>query len=195
MKSNQTLFLFLISFFLVVGIGSLLLFAGGGSINDRNRDSIGATTAALTDTIIASTEDSEDEKAAEIADSAETEEKTEEVKEETEEAEPVEEEKEEPEEKAPEYEKRYLMYTIKTERHALRLRALPSEDADILKKLNRSTSGYVIKPGNQWCKVITVNGLEGYLATEYLSFEEMTEDTFPSDIVNKVEAPDEALNF
>ena len=59
MKSNQTLFLFLISFFVVVGLGSLILFAGKGSMNDKNRDSIGATTAALTDTIIADSESSQ----------------------------------------------------------------------------------------------------------------------------------------
>lgn len=202
MKSNQTIFVFLIAFFLVIGLGSLLLFGSGGSLINRNSDSFGATTAALSETIIANSTTSVDfetpvEQAIieDITDIAGVdEEKAEEIVENLE-GEVTTEEKKEVETSAPAYETRYFMYTITTERHALRLRQFPSENARILKKLNKNTSGYVIKPGNEWCKVITVGGLEGYLSTEYLTLEEMTEQDFPVDFVSKVQAPDEELNY
>lgn len=194
MKNNQRIFVFLFAFFLVIGFGSLLILVTTGSVRERNRESIGATTAALSDTIIGE-EEAESEPVVAEPEPEVTEPATEEVTEEAieennEETEVVKEQSE-----VKEFEKRYFMYTINTDRHPLRLREGPNEETKILKKLNKSTSGYVLKPGNTWCKVITVNGLEGYLSTEYIVLEEMTEDSFPSEFLDKVEPPDEVLMY
>ena len=196
MKNNQRIFVFLFAFFLVIGFGSLLILVTTGSVRERNRESIGATTAALSDTIIGEEEAESEPVVAEPEPEPEVSEPVaeapaEEIVEENNEV--TEEVKEEPE--VLEFEKRYFMYTINTDRHPLRLREGPNEEAKILKKLNKSTSGYVLKPGNTWCKVITVNGLEGYLSTEYIVLEEMTEDSFPSEFLDKVEPPDEVLMY
>lgn len=204
MKANQTIFLFMFSFFVVVGLGSLLLFSGKGSIIDRGSDSIGATTAALSETIIGNSnlEQPENQKVSDtIVDDVtdnqnDSEGNTEEILDDVEEK-SIEETNDFSidDNAASDYEIRYFMYTINTERHALRLREYPSEDSKILKKLNKSTSGYVTKPGNEWCKVITVGGIEGYLSTEYLTLEELSKEDYPQDYLSKVESPDEELKY
>ncbi|WP_029322081.1 SH3 domain-containing protein [Butyrivibrio sp. AE3004] len=214
MKNNQRIFLFLFAFFLVIGLGSLIMLSMRGDLKKRNRDSYGATTAALVDTVVGEDVQEkniepnitrneqvlDDEEETLNEDASQTDEtiEAEETKEPEKTEEPVVEET--PEEPEPEKTKtkagvRYFMYTVATEKNALRLRGEPSESAPILKKLNKSTSGYVLKPGSKWCKIITVNGLEGYLSTQYLSLEEVPESYFPAGYAERVEAPDEELPY
>ncbi len=52
MRRNLRIFTFLFVFFIVVAVGSLMLLNGDTSVFNRNRDTIGAQTAVLTQTVI-----------------------------------------------------------------------------------------------------------------------------------------------
>ena len=94
--------------------------------------------------------------------------------------------------KAP-LEVKFYTYKISTEGLPLRLRDEPHLEANVITKINNGSHGYILKPGNVWCKVYTANGKMGYLATEYLTVVEVKKEDFPAEIQDKVEAPDEAL--
>lgn len=221
MKDNQRIFFLLFGFFVVVALGSLIALDGKGSAFDRSKKSMGSTTAVLSETTVigdnsgavapknTQTEEKEEavievsfsepetvveepvvEEAVEEITDEEPEQATEEVSEKaTEEA--TEETTEEPQE----YEVRYLMFKVNTQVTVLRLREGPSEDAEVKAKLGMQSVGYVLKPGNEWCKVYTASGKTGYCATEYLLMQEATIDDYPVKVRDQIEPPDEELNY
>ncbi len=193
MKDNQRIFIFLFAFFAVVALGSLVFLGTTGSVFDRTRESAGATTAVMSQTIVPD-EASSEESVEEVVEEPVVEEPKEEpvVEEPVVEEPVVEEPVEEPvvEEESP---LKYYTFKTNTKSTILRLREQPSQDSAILKKLKMQTPGYVLKPGNVWCKVVTETGETGYCATQYLVLTEVTKEEFPQEYVDMVEAPDEEL--
>ena len=190
MKRNSRIFIALFAFFIIVAIGALLMLNGSGSVFSRDAKTIGAETAAMSQTVVG------DEPVEEVVLEDEVKEP-----EETPEVEEVkEEETKEPEAEAveaaePEREKRYITFKTTNSYTVLRLREGPSEDAKILHKMPYKTPGYILKPGNVWCKVALETGAIGYFATEYLGMTEVTLEDYPVQYRDMVEAPDEDLDF
>ncbi len=198
MRNNQRIFIFLFTFFIVVALGSLYFLGGKGSAFDKSRDSLGSATAVLSQMITGLKGSEKKEPKAEqaivdtVVEKIIAEPKTEEepVAEPETVKEPAEEQVEEPET----YEVRYFTFVTGTQRDTLRMRTEPSESGQIITKLKKKTFGYVLKPGNKWCKVVTKGGSSGYCATEYLILTEVTKEDFPPEHQESVEAPDEELS-
>ncbi len=189
MKRDSRIFLFLFAFFIIVAACALFLLKDVSSVFNRSKDSYGAETAVLTQNIVGE----EQETVAEPEPEPEPEAETVTEAEPEPEPEPAPEPEPEPEpESQPEI--RYFTYTINTSRLNLRLREEPSTNAKILDSLKKKSTGYIIKPGNEWCKVVTDKGKEGYVSTEYLEIMEVTKEAFPEDAASKVEASDEELS-
>ena len=201
MKHTSRLFIALFVFFIVVALGALYMLSGTGSVFNRDKNTPGSETAVMSQTILgdeavmgvswnddfaddgfdeASQEDSSGDstEAADMdaagGDSASDSEdlaakNTREI--------------------------RYFTFVTGTKYTILRLRAEPSEDGEILAKLNKKTPGYSIQPGNEWSKVVMPTGTVGYCATKYLKITEVTKQEYPAEFVDMVEAPVEDLNF
>ena len=201
MKHTSRLFIALFVFFIVVAFGALYMLSGTGSVFNRDKNTPGSETAVMSQTILgdeavmgvswnddfaddgfdeASQEDSSGDstEAADMdaagGDSASDSEdlaakNTREI--------------------------RYFTFVTGTKHTILRLRAEPSEDGEILAKLNKKTPGYIIQPGNEWSKVVMPTGTVGYCATKYLKITEVTKQEYPAEFVDMVEAPVEDLNF
>lgn len=201
MKHTSRLFIALFVFFIVVAFGALYMLSGTGSVFNRDKNTPGSETAVMSQTILgdeavmgvswnddfaddgfdeASQQDSSGDstEAADMdaagGDSASdsedlTAKNTREI--------------------------RYFTFVTGTKYTILRLRAEPSEDGEILAKLNKKTPGYIIQPGNEWSKVVMPTGTVGYCATKYLKITEVTKQEYPAEFVDMVEAPVEDLNF
>ena len=197
MRNNQRIFIFLFTFFIVVALGSLIFLGGRGSAFDKTRESLGSGTAALSQTITGlfggEDEDNTAEVTAPVIEQAEKEEPViqEPAVEETPVEEPVE---EEPAEAADSFEIRYFTFVTDTHGTNLHIRQDPSESAMIISRLKDGSHGFVLKPGNDWCRIVIMDGTEGYCATEYLKLTEVTKDEFYDKYVDKVEAPEEELS-
>lgn len=193
MRRNLRIFTFLFVFFIVVAVGSLMLLNGDTSVFNRNRDTIGAQTAVLTQTVIGE----EPSDAASVEESI-IEPEPEPIPEPEPEPEPIPEPEPEPEpvpepEPEPEYEMRYFTYTVTTRETILRLRELPSTDAKILKKLERGSSGYILEPANDWSRIVTQDGMMGFSSSQYLTIDEISKEDFPVEYLDLVKAPTELL--
>lgn len=213
MKDNQRIFFLLFGFFVVVALGSLIVLDGRGSAFERGRDSMGSSTAVLSKTTVIGDDsnavprenaDQADDLASvlisievpdEVVEEAITEATFEPEEETAADEASLEISKEPAPEASSEYEVRYFTFKVNTKTTILRLREEPSEDAEIKAKLGMQSIGYVLKPGNEWCKVYTASGKYGYCATEYLLLEEATIDEYPAKVRDQVEAPDEELNY
>ena len=196
MRRNQRIFIFLFIFFIVIAAGAIFILDDRGSVFNRNAKSMGAQVAVLNETIAGTADDASDVNAAVASLEAKEEEpkapSEPEVKVEVAE-EPVEEVEEEPAEEEPEL--RYFTFTVTTEAHNLRLREEASGDSRILTKFRKGTTGYILKPGKEWCKVYTQTDDEGYFYTGYLILEEVTKEDFPEDLQERVELPEEGFEF
>jgi uncharacterized protein YgiM (DUF1202 family) len=191
MRNNQRIFIFLFTFFIVVALGSLYFLGSKGSAFDKSRDSFGSATAVLSQMITGLKGSEKKEPKAEQAIVDTVVEKI--IAEPKVEEEPV----AEPEEAAKEpetYEVRYFTFVTDTQKDNLRMRTEPSESGQIITKLKKNTTGYVLKPGNKWCRVVTKGGSSGYCATQYLILTEVTKEDFPSEHQESVEAPEEELS-
>jgi hypothetical protein len=205
MRRNLRIFTFLFIFFIVVAIGSLLVLNDHGSVFNRTRDSLGAETAVLTQTVVGEMEEPEiveepeeeepvEEEVEPIVEEVEPlEEEVEPLEEEEEpleeEIEPLEEEEEPIEEEVePEPDVHYYTFKINTSVHSLRLRQSPDMSSRVLAYLPKNSKGYVVETDNSWTKVRSSDGKEGYCATEYLVMEEVSADEFPEDLREQVEA-------
>ncbi len=195
MRRNSSIFIALFVFFIAVAMGALFLLSGRGSVFNRDTDSIGAQTAVMSENVVGE-EATEEVSAASVisvpepaAAEATVEEAAaeESVKEEAAAEATVEEASQE--ETVPE--KKYYKFVTNTEQYVLRVRQEPSEDSTIVGNLKKGTPGYVLVPGNKWCKVIGADTVEGYCATEYLLLTEVTEEDYPEKYRSLVEAPSE----
>ncbi len=187
MKRNLRILIALALFYILVAVFAVILLGGKSSIFNRDRNSFGAKPAVMSQTVIG-----------EEADNTQTDTAVEDAPVVTEpepapepEPEPEEEEVAEPEPVV--YEPRYFSFRTTNTQPDLRFRTAPSEDASIITKLFPGTGGYILEPGNKWCKVVSNSGREGYLATEFLALTEWTEETFPEKYVDMVAAPTEEL--
>ncbi|MCR5594711.1 MAG: SH3 domain-containing protein [Lachnospiraceae bacterium] len=193
MKRNTKIFIALCAFYVLVALLALLLLNGTDSVFNRDGSSPGAKPSVMSQTIIGEVQEPETEPEP-VAEEVSEPEETEPVETQTEEA--VEEEVTEPEATEPEeetYPIRYFTFITDTKNTILRLREEPSETATILNKLSLQTPGYILKPGNEWCKVVMPTGTVGYCSTEYLLITEVTEDTYPAEFLADVEASEEEL--
>lgn len=188
MKRNLRILIALALFYIVVAVFAIILLGGKSSIFNRDRNSYGAKPAAMTQTVIGENAD-ETQTVESPAEPVVTEQESEPEPE----PEPAPEPEPEPEPEPVVYEPRYFSFRTTNTQPDLRFRTEPSEDAPIITKLFPGTGGYILEPGNKWCKVISNSGKEGYLATEYLALTEWTEETFPEQYVDMVEAPVEEL--
>ncbi|MCR5155858.1 MAG: SH3 domain-containing protein [Butyrivibrio sp.] len=220
MKNNQRVFIFLFVFFFVVAVGGMLGFAGKSSALDKTRNSIGAKTAVLDQTITATLTDEElamDEEETE-AEPVEAEIVVQEQEPEVEiieipqdqitvdetgedaaqadadEAKETEQAKEDAEEETDGSGVRYFKFTVATSIHVLNVRRQPTIESKAEYQLNIGTGGYVLKPGNDWCYIESDQGYRGYCSTEYLDITEMTAEEFPEQLRDEVEMPDEELS-
>ncbi|MBQ9590479.1 MAG: SH3 domain-containing protein [Butyrivibrio sp.] len=204
MRRNQRIFIFLFTFFCVVAIGSILFLNGKSSVFYRNRDSFGAETATLTDTVIGNTELASNLEKSDVID-ASTESSSLEVKVEVKENSATEEFSNEPEANAeasveisieePESNIKYYKFKVVTEKYNLRLREEPSSSAHISEMIKKGETGYVLKTGDVWTKVYTELGNIGYCSSEYLELTEVEKSDYPTEIQDLVEAPDEAASL
>lgn len=218
MRNNVKYFTFLFIFFIVIAIGSLFVLNGSASVFDRSAGTFGADEAILQNIVIGTEAESDTimEEAAQYdsgdnndfvqADvepevTTEPEPAMEEVVEP--EPEPVTEPETvaEPEPEAqeevpqePEDGKRYFTYEVSTKVNALRLRSDTSIESGILANLPKNSKGYIIKPGNSWCKVYTEKGKTGYVSTDYLLITEVTKDDFPAEVQEMVEETTDTLS-
>lgn len=187
------------TFFAVVALGSLLFLSQTGSAFNRTNKSLGAETAVLTQTII-----NEPEAEPEVPEVVEEEPVVEEppvvedtmaaVADASVEPEPEQEVEPEPEPEPEEPQIRYFSYKVGTAITILRLREEPTEFGEVKGRLAKGSTGYILVPGNQWCKVVTSKGNVGYCSTEYLIFTEMTEEEYPEKYRDQVEAPGDSLS-
>ena len=204
MRRNQRIFIFLFTFFCVVAIGSILFLNGKSSVFYRNRDSFGAETATLTDTVIGSTELASNLEKSDVIDVS-TESSSLEVKVEVKENSATEEFSNEPEANAeasveisieePESNIKYYKFKVVTEKYNLRLREEPSTAAPVPEMMKKGETGYVLKTGDDWTKVYTELGNIGYCSSEYLELTEVEKSDYPIEIQDLVEAPDEAASL
>ncbi|WP_024865157.1 SH3 domain-containing protein [Butyrivibrio sp. FCS014] len=224
MKKNQRVFIFLFVFFFVVAVGAMLGFAGKSSALDKTRDSIGAKTAVLDQTITATLTDEElamDEDVAEAEPvEAEVVVKEEEPEVEiieipqdqitldetqddaaTQDADEAKETEQEAEDTAQAAEEeteepgvRYFKFKVATTIHVLNVRRQPTTESKAEYQLRIGSAGYILKPGNEWCYIESEDGYRGYCATEYLDITEMTAEEFPENLVEEVEMPEEELS-
>ena len=192
MKHTSRLFIALFAFFIVVAIGALYMLNGTGSVFNKNHKTPGSETAVMSQTIVGDEavigESWNDDFADDNAGDSQS----------------VEDDADAPEDAGAETstdaventrEIRYFTFITGTKYTILRLRAEPSEDGEILAKLNKKTPGYIIQPGNQWSKVVMPTGTVGYCATKYLKITEVTKDEYPQEFVDMVVAPTEDLDF
>lgn len=202
MKHTSRLFIALFAFFIVVALGALFMLSGTGSVFNKSHATPGSETAVMSQTIVGDeavigacwNDDFAEEEVVEAS-----EEETSETIQNSEndaaggdlasDAQNLEQENENTREI------RYFTFVTGTRYTILRLREEPSEDAEILAKLNKKTPGYIIQPGNEWSKVVMPTGTVGYCATKYLKITEVTRQEFPQEFVDMVEAPVEDLNF
>lgn len=194
MRDNQRIFIFLMTFFTVVALGSLLFLSQTGSAFNRTNKSLGAETAVLTQTII---NEPEEEAVAQPEPEPEPEIEApvvEDTMASMAEASVEEEPESEPEPEPEEPQIRYFSYKVDTMVTILRLREEPSEFSEVIAKLAKGGTGYVLVPGNQWCKVVSANGNVGYCSTDFLVLTEMTAEEFPEKYREQVEAPTESLS-
>ncbi|MBQ3798129.1 MAG: SH3 domain-containing protein [Butyrivibrio sp.] len=194
MKHNSRIFIALFAFFVIVALGALFMLNGSSSVFSRDAKSIGATTAVMSQTVVG------DEPVVEatLPEENQQEEAKEEVPEETaEEADSAGADSgaDSGEGAGAERAKRYITFKTTNSYTVLRLREAPSESAKILHKMPYKTPGYILKPGNTWCKVVLETGAVGYFATEYLGMTEVTAEDYPEEYRDMVEAPDEDLDF
>ncbi len=200
MKRNLRIFIALAVFYIIVALFALILLGGKSSVFNRDRKSYGAKPAALTQTVIGESAEVAEpvatEPSGDVTDVTTTVQEPDPAEPEPEQAEP------EPAEPAPEpepepepevFEIRYFSFRTTNTQPDLRFRTGPSEDASVITKLFPGTGGYITEPGNEWCKVVSNSGREGYLSTRYLAVTELTEETFPADYIDMVEAPTEEL--
>lgn len=208
MKRNSTMFIVLFAFFIVVAIGAMTMLNEKASVFYRGAKSIGAETAVLSKTVVGdepTADVSIPETTAETVTEAATVEATvEEVAEAAVEASSEDAGEGEGEGAGEAAESldprriRYFKYTTTTTKTQLNFRKGPSEEAKIMYKLPQGTKGYVIMPGNEWCKVtMDLMGIKdiGYCSKEYLDLEEVTKDDFPEEYADLVEAPEEDLTY
>ena len=201
MRDNQRIFYFLMTFFTVVALGSLLFLSQTGSAFNRTNKSLGAETAVLTQTIINEPEEEVEAQPEEVVEEPAPEPPVVEdtmasVAETSVEAEPEPEPEPgpEPEPEPEEPQIRYFSYKVDTMVTILRLREEPSEFSEVIAKLAKGGTGYVLVPGNQWCKVVSANGNVGYCSTDFLVLTEMTAEEFPEKYREQVEAPTDSLS-
>lgn len=202
MKRNSIIFIVLFVFFIVVAAGALLMLDPGHSVLSKDARSLGAKTAVMSKTVVGDEPTGDVLVPDTISETATEEVSVEEVVEEatteaTEvadtgdasgagaegtgaEAIPVE---------------RYFTFKTSTTRTVLNFRKEPSENAKVLWKLAPGTFGYILVPGNEWCKVALENGEIGYCATEYLDMTEVTRADFPEEFAAMVEISEEKLDY
>jgi hypothetical protein len=205
MKHTSRLFMALFAFFVVVAFGALYMLSDTGSVFNKDNRTPGSSPAVMSKTIVG------DESATSLSIKDDfSDEETVEASELLSDADAAADEGTVPEaaesdagasvedtlaEADNTREKRYFTFTTGTRYTILRLRSAPSLDADILAKLNKRTPGYVILPGNEWCKVVMSTGTVGYCATEYLNMVEVSEEEFPAEFIQMVEPPQEDLDY
>ena len=185
MKRNTPIFIALAVFFVIVALGALTLLSKDGSVFNRSHADYGTEPAVLTQTVIGEEPKETVPAVTEPEPAPEPEPEPEAVE--------VEEEAEEPEPE-PVFEIRYFTLETNNSTTILRLREAPSEEAEIIKKMYPGSHGIVLQPGNEWCHVRMNSGLEGYCATEFLTLTEVTEEAYPAEYADRVEAPVEELN-
>lgn len=194
MRENQRIFVFLMTFFTVIALGSLLFLSQTGSAFNRTNKSLGAETAVLKQSIINKHETVTEEVAPEpAAEPPVVEDTMASIAEASVEPEPevVQEPEPEPE---PEPQIRYFSYKVDTTVTILRLRESPSEFSEVIAKLAKGSTGYVLQPGNQWCRVVSSKGNTGYCSTDYLILTEMTKEEFPEKYREAVDVPEDSLS-
>ena len=199
MIRNSKIYIALFIFFALVAIGAILMLDGNGSVFSASRQSAGAQKAVVSEAVIGEEpapapepvyeepvlpEEPEPDLEESLLDEIEPLPDPEPMISENDIEKPVEDVK-------PGI--RYFSFVTNTQQTILRLREEPSEDAAILKKLTKNTPGFILKPGNDWCREVMPTGITGYCSTEYLVITEITADDFPADFVDQVEAPDEEL--
>ena len=198
MKHTSRLFIALFAFFIVVAIGALFMLSGTGSVFNKNRKTPGSETAVMSQTVLGDeavigeswnddfADDNTDDAVEGESNTDNTDAATgDEVGASADASDAVENTRE----------IRYFTFITGTRYTILRLRAEPSEEAEILAKLNKKTPGYIIQPGNEWSKVVMPTGTVGYCATKYLKITEVTKDEYPQEFVDMVVAPTEDLDF
>ncbi len=193
MKRTSKILLAVAIFYFVVSLGALIILRDTGTIFDRTRKSFGAQKAALSDNIVGEIPETEHALPSPVEYPEEENRETVEAVPDTEE--PVQEPEPTEEPVFEGYPIRYLSFVTNTVDTNLNMRNEPSMSAKVTNRLAMKTTGYVIKPGNTWCYVVTSRGNYGYCSTEFLLFTEYTKDTFPAQYADEVEAPEEELNY
>ncbi len=74
-------------------------------------------------------------------------------------------------------ETKYYAFITTNTQYLLRVRQTPDINGEIIGKLEPSSTGYLLEAGTEWSKV-EVNGLTGYVATEYIDTYEITKEQF-----------------
>ncbi len=195
MKRNSRMFIVLFAFFIVVAFGALFMLSGKSSVFNRDSNSIGAQTAVMSKTVVGDEPTEDISLPNEILDAA-TEATSEEVVEVAAATEATSKEEEDDKDAASDPKRiRYFKFRTSTTHTVLNFRKEPSEDSTVLYKLAKQTPGYILQPGNTWCKVALETGQIGYCATEYLDRTEVQKSDFPEEFADLVEAPEEALTY
>ena len=80
----------------------------------------------------------------------------------------------------------YYRFTTVTKIQRLHLRAEPSLTAEILSRLDKGTTGYIIAAGTDWSYLITDAGQTGYCFNGYLSLTEISPEEYPEELKTTV---------
>ena len=195
MKSTSRILLIMIAVYIIIAVLAFLLLNGNLSVFSRDSSSLGAQPAKLTQTVVGGADQvsTADNGASKIVPEPDPEPAPAPEPEPAPVAEPEPEPAPVADTAASEPVLRYFTFKTSTSLQNLRLRRTPSLSGEVLAKLKKGTPGYVVQPGNSWCRVVLENGSVGYCATEYLTLTETTEDAYPEDFRSMVEPPAETL--
>lgn len=184
MRRNQNTFILLFIFFIAVAVGSLFVLDGKNSVFDRGINTLGVKNALLNELVVG-TQPQDMEESFEFSNP----EPKEETKIQQEQVSGPSDVKEPSDDGV-----RFFILTVNTKNTILRLREEPSTESAVIDRLEKGSSGYVLQPGNIWCKVSVPSGMTGYVATKYIKVTEVRREEFPEDLRARVTAPTEILS-
>jgi uncharacterized protein YgiM (DUF1202 family) len=184
MRRNQNTFILLFIFFIAIAVGSLFALDGKNSVFDRGINTLGVKNALLNELVVG-TQPQDMEESFETSDP----EPDEETKIQQEQVSVPSDVKEPSDDGV-----RFFILTVNTKNTILRLREEPSTKSAVIDKLEKGSSGYVLQPGNIWCKVSVPSGMTGNVATKNIKVTEVLREEFPEDLRECVTAPTEILS-
>ncbi|MBO4457649.1 MAG: SH3 domain-containing protein [Butyrivibrio sp.] len=178
MRKNQNTFILLFIFFIAVAGGAIFALDGAGSVFDRGINTLGAKNAVMNDVVVGTDPQVQEDSPKHFEPEHKDDDKA----------------QQEQRSESSDDGVRFFILTVNTKNSILRLREEPNVESAVIERLEKGSLGYVLQPGNAWCKVYVQSGNTGYVATKYIKVKEIIREDFPVNIRDSVMAPTEILS-